>query len=340
MAKEIKLSDIAERAGVSVATVSMVLSGKGKISSLMSDKVIAIAEQLNYRRPGVVIDRRLDFRYVTILHSESDRFSWTFSYDLITGLEILLVEKGYYPLVIHMNDRWQAETIVAEIRANRSGAIFAVDYTDVRVVPKLERLEVPLIVVNNGSFQDRFSSVLADDIQGACEGASHLIAAGHRSIAYAEYERPKMPLVVNERRHGFRKAMDEAGLPVTEDLYIISRLEEPEELEKKIAALFKGPGRPTAILAHDDYCAACIIGSLGRLGLSVPRDVSIVAPGDVLDYSQPFLPRISTMRIDTELMTRMAVEIMLESITRQKREALVIKTKLRYMDRGSIRKIR
>ena len=75
------------------------------------------------------------------------------------------------------------------------------------------------------------------------------------------------------------------------------------------------------------------------MGLSVPYDVSVIAPGDVLDYGQPFLPRISTMRIDIELMSRMAVELMMTSIVRINRDALVIKTKLHYMDRGSIRAI-
>ncbi|MDA8410932.1 MAG: LacI family DNA-binding transcriptional regulator [Treponema sp.] len=339
MAKLVKLKDIAERAGVSIATVSMVLSGRGKISSEVSDRVLAISDQLEYRRPGSTADRRLAFRYVTILHSESYRYSWNFSYDLITRLESLLIEKGYYPLVIHLNEKWQVSTIIDEIRANRSGAIFSIDYSSETIIPELEDLGIPVIVINNACFQDKHSSVLADDVQGAYEGTRHLIEAGHRSIVFAEYEREDMPALVRERNFGFRQAMEEAGLPLPQELRIRCPLEDQAALERRIAEVFGQRQRPTAIFAHDDAYAACMISGLRKIGLGVPWDVSVIAPGDVLDYSQPFLPRISTMRIDIELMARMAVEIMMTSILRKERDPLVIKTKLHYMDRKSIRTI-
>lgn len=167
---------------------------------------------------------------------------------------------------------WQLATIVDEIKANRSGAIFTIDCATESAIPQLAGSGVPLIVINNANFQDLHSCVLADDVEGAREGTARLLAAGHRRIVFAEYERSVLPAIVRDR------------------------------------------------------------------GLGVPFDVSIVAPGDVLDYSQPFLPSISTMRIDIELMARMAVEIMMTSILRKGREPVVIKTKLHFIDRGSIRR--
>jgi DNA-binding LacI/PurR family transcriptional regulator len=334
-----KLKDIAERAGVSIATVSMALSGKGKISSDVCDRIIAIADELDYRRPGTTVDRRLDFRYVTILHSESYRYSWNFSYTFIEELESHLIKKGYYPLVIHMNEHWQAATIVNEIRTNHSGAVFSIDFSNRGVIPKLEELGLPIVVINNSSFQDRYHSVLADDIQGSWEGANRLIAAGHKSIVYAEFERPEMSCLVHDRYAGFRQAMEEAGIPLTEDLHMRLKINDEATLERRLSEIFRAKKRPTAIFAHDDYFAACIISGLRKLGLIVPYDVSIIAPGDVLDYSQPFLPRISTMKIDLPFMSRMAVDLMMACIAKQGGEPLVIKTKLHYVDRGSIRKV-
>lgn len=338
MAKTIKLSDIAKRAGVSVAAVSMALSGKGKISAEVCDRVASIAEELDYKKGGLGPGRRKDnFRYVTILHNESYTYSWNFSYALISGLETRLIQKGYYPLVIHMNQEWESDTIIEEIRASKSGAVFSIDYSNESLFPRLEEFGIPLIVVNNSLFQDRYCSVLADDIQGSYEGAMKLIERGHRRIAFLDYRRPTLPSVVRDRYFGFRKAADERGLAFPEEWRLTMDLENQEELERCLAAVFKGARRPTALFAHDDYFAACAIPALRKLGLSVPIDVSMIAPGDVLDYSQPFLPRISTMRIDIEFLVKTSVDLMLGCLAREGSEVLVLKTRLHYMDRGSIR---
>jgi LacI family transcriptional regulator len=336
--KKVGLKDIAERAGVSVATVSMALSRKGKISAEVCDRIESIAEELDYKKPGRHAGRQaVNFRYVTILHNESYTYSWNFSYSLISGLEARLIQRGYYPLVIHMNQEWEPDTIINEIRASKSGAVFSLGSSHEILFPRLEVLGIPLIVVNNSHYQDRYCSVLADDIQGAYEGALKLIERGHSRIAFLDYRRPTLPTVVRDRYFGFGKALDERGLGFPAEWRVTVALEDQEELERALASVFRGKSRPTALFAHDDYFAACAIPALRKLGLSVPYDVSLVAAGDVLDYSQPFLPRISTMRIDSEHIVKTAVELMMNCLSREGSEVLVLKTRLHYMDRGSIR---
>ncbi len=336
----VKLKDIAERAGVSIAAVSLALSGKGKISAEVCDRIISIAEELDYKKSGLYSERRkVSFRYVTILHNESYTYSWNFSYSLISGLEARLIQKGYYPLVIHMNQNWEPDTIIEEIRTSKSGAVFSIGFSSESLFPRLEEFGIPLIVVNNSHFQDRYCSVLADDLQGSYEGALKLVAQGHRRIAYLEYARPTLPSVVKDRFFGFRQALEEKGLDFPAEWRITAEIGDQAELEKSLASIFRLRGRPTAIFAHDDYFAACAIPALAKLGLSVPHDVSLIASGDVLDYSQPFLPRISTMRIDSELIIKTSVDLMMTCLSREGTEVLALKTRLHYMDRGSIRKI-
>jgi DNA-binding LacI/PurR family transcriptional regulator len=340
VAKTVKLRDIAERAGVSIAAVSLALSGKGKISAEVCDRIVSIAEELDYKKSSLHSERhRISFRYVTILHNESYSYSWNFSYALISGLEARLIQRGYYPLVIHMNQKWEPDTIIAEIRASKSGAVFSIGYSNESLFPRLEEFGIPLIVVNNSHFQDRYCSVLADDIQGTYEGALRFIENGHARIAYLEYRRPTLPTVVRDRWFGFQKALDERGIAFPDEWRITVAIEDQEELERGLAAVFRSARRPTALFAHDDYFAACAIPALRKLGLSVPFDVSLIAAGDVLDYSQPFLPRISTMRIDSELIVKTAVDLMMTCLSREGSEVLVLKTRLHFMDRGSIRRI-
>jgi DNA-binding LacI/PurR family transcriptional regulator len=148
-----------------------------------------------------------------------------------------------------------------------------------------------------------------------------------------------MTCLVHDRYAGFRQAMEEAGIPISEEFHMRVKINDEATLECRLSELFKSKKRPTAIFAHDDYFAACIIFGLRRLGLIVPYDVSIIAPGDVLDYSQPFLPRISTMKIDLDFMSRMTVELMMACLAKQDSAPLVIKTKLQFVDRGSIRPV-
>jgi len=340
VAKAVKLSDIATRAGVSVAAVSMALSGKGKISAELCDRIASIADELDYKQKGAGSElRRNNFRYVTILHSESYTYSWNFSYALISGLELRLVQKGYYPLVIHMNQEWEPDTIIEEIRASKSGAVFSIGYSHESLFPRLEEFGIPLIVVNNSLFQDMYCSVLADDIQGSYDGTLKLVEQGHERIAFLDYRRPTLPTVVKDRYYGFRKALEERALPFPEEWRITVSIQDQEELERRLAEVFRGGRRPTALFAHDDYFAACAIPALRKLGLSVPIDVSMIASGDVLDYTQPFLPRISTMRIDIEFLVKTSVDLMLSCLAREGAEVLVLKTRLHYMDRGSIGRV-
>jgi LacI family transcriptional regulator len=258
---------------------------------------------------------------------------------MVSGLESRLIQKGYYPLVIHMNQNWEPETIIEEIRTSKSGAVFSIGYSNESLFPRLEEFGIPLIVVNNSYFQDCYCSVLSDDIQGAYEGTLRLIDAGHSRIAFLEYRRPTLPTVMKERYFGFRRALEERGIKFPDEWRITVGIDEREELQRKLGMLFGAEDRPTALFAHDDYFAACAIPALGKIGLGVPRDVSLIAPGDVLDYTQSFLPQISTMRIDAELIVKTAVDLMLTCLLREGTEILSLKTRLHYMERGSIRDV-
>ncbi len=196
-----------------------------------------------------------------------------------------------------------------------------------------------VVVVNNGGFQDRFHSVCVDDFQGAYEGTLSLIALGHRSIAFVEYERPESPAVVADRFVGFRKALEEAKVSFTADQRITIPFMDAKRLEKKLAALFARDGKPTAIFAHDDYLGLFVIQALAGLGLGVPRDVSLVAPGDVLDYSLPLMPQITTMRIDTSLLGRIAANLMLDRLHGSDAGVHVLKVKEQLVRRASCRRL-
>ena len=110
-----------------------------------------------------------------------------------------------------------------------------------------------------------------------------------------------------------------------------------KRLKKRLEALFARAERPTAIFAHDDYLGLFVIAALRELGLEVPADVSLVAPGDVLDYSLPLMPQITTMRIDTSLLGKIAADLMLDRMKSADTGVHVLKVKEQLVQRASCR---
>jgi LacI family transcriptional regulator len=145
--------------------------------------------------------------------------------------------------------------------------------------------------------------------------------------------------VVADRFVGFRKALEENRLPFSPEQRITIPFMDEKRLARRLASLFGRPGRPTAVFAHDDYLGMYVVAALKGLGLSVPQDVSLLAPGDVLDYTLPFTPQITTMRINTSLLGRIAADLMLDRVKRGHEDVRVIKVKEQLVKRASCRKL-
>ncbi len=333
------LKSIAEACGVSTATVSMVLAGKGSISAEMTGLIKRTAEELGYKRKESRKDRGPSFKYVCIIQWEDAPYLWHFSQPFVLQLERILVSEGFRPIVIHKLPELNDLALYNEIKTARAGAVFSVHYVNPVLFDQLEEDGVPVILVNNSNFQDRYWSVLTDDIQGAYEGAKHLLDLGHRRIAYGEYKRSDTTSVVRDRYFGFKRALDDGNIPFPEERHITVDLSAPDAqaiLSKLLRRLILDrPDPVTALFLHDDYFGAIVHKALLDLGLRIPEDVSVLCPGDVMDYGEPFFPRLTTMQIDRPLMISISWDLLLNRLITETGKPKVIKTKMHLIDRGS-----
>jgi DNA-binding LacI/PurR family transcriptional regulator len=324
---------------VSLAAASLALSGKGRISAEVRARVRAAAAELSYRtgpgRPGTA-----GRAAVGILHAEDRAYEWNFVRPTLLELERGIHQGGCSPVLLPLPSRASAEEAVSLVLDAGVAAVFAIQYANADAFARMSERGLRLVVINNSGFQDKFHSVCVDDFQGAYEGARSLLALGHRTIAFVEYERPELPSLVADRFVGFRKALEERRAPFAADQRITIPFMDEGKLEQKLAALFsRRSGAPTAVFAHDDYLGLYVIKALRRLGLAVPADVSLVAPGDVLDYSLPVMPQITTMRIDTALLGRTAANLMLDRLHSEAKDVHVLKVKEQLVNRGSCRRL-
>ncbi len=334
-----KLQDVAAKAGVSLATASLTLSGKGRISEEVRARVQETAGALGYRVRGRDRLRDAAASAFAILHYEDHAYDWSFIRPTLLELEHALLQRGSFPVVLPVDSRSGHEQALRLVSAHGVAGLFSIHYASEELFAALESRGVNVVVINNSSFQDRFCSVCVDDFQGAYEGAMHLISLGHRSIAFVEYERPEALALVADRFVGFRKALEENHLPFSPEQRITIPFMDEKRLARKLAGLFGRQGRPTAVFAHDDYLGIYVIAALKQMGLGVPKDVSLLAPGDVVDYTLPFTPQISTMRINTSLLGRIAADLMLDRVKRGHEDVRVIKVKEQLVKRASCRRV-
>jgi DNA-binding LacI/PurR family transcriptional regulator len=334
----VRLQDVAKKAEVSVATVSLSLSGKGRISDAVRERVRSAADELGYRA-GRTPRPRLGEAPLGILHPEDRTYEWNFVRPTILELEHSLHDQGCAPILLPFNTSSDPELAVRLTLSSGVAGVFSIQVADPRIFSPLEERGLPVVVINSRHLQDRYPTVGVDDFRGAYEGAQYLLGLGHRSIAFVEYERPDAPAVVADRFIGFRKALDERHVSFSPEQRITIPFMDVKRLEKKLTALFGKPERPTAVFAHDDYLGLYVIDVLRKLSLSVPDDVSLIAPGDVLDYGLPVMPQITTMRIDTALLGRIAAGLMAERMKKSGSDAQGIRVKEQLMKRATCRAI-
>jgi len=338
------LKDVAFRAKVSTATASLVLSGKGKISEEVTTRVLQAASSLGYKKKLTPTKRLKESRSIAFLHLVYFPITWMFERGFIIQIEKSLRKKNYFPILINVSQHSTHQDIYDSIMQSGAKGVFSIHYGQSELFDALEKHGIPVVIINDSSYQDRFNSVLVDDFQGAYEGTLHLIRNGHTKINYIqfdeiEFDNVNLPNCYSDRFVGFKKALDENGLVFRESNKIKIESRDFAKTVNILKNLFIVLPSPTAFFIQDDHLASCVYAGLNQIGLKVPDDVSLVAPGDVLDYSLPFIPQISTMRIDSTMMAKLACDLMLNRIKKSTKELHVLKVKQHLIQRESVKRI-
>ena len=335
---KITLRDVALAAGVSMTAASMALSDSGRLSDETRERVRRSARELGYKAKTLAPLRMEEGPAVGILMSLDVEWAFIFHFirPIIEEIGSTLAVHGLTTILVPISRRDTAEDIYAKVQKSRVIAVAPLHYGNEILFEKLESAGIPVVLIMNSNFQDRFYSVCVDDYQGAYEGTCRLIRRGHRTIGYLDCVRQDLPQLLVDRFFGFRKAVEEYGLDFDDSLK--ARVE-PEDIAGLAGTLERmlsdNPGL-TALFALDDDLALRIVVALSTIGRRVPADLSLIAPGDVLDYELPHIPRICTMRIDTAYMGKIAAQMILNRIQHNPQEIHVLKVKQQLVRRGSV----
>jgi DNA-binding LacI/PurR family transcriptional regulator len=291
--------DVAERAGVSQSTVSLVFSGKGqgRVSEATQEHVRRCARELGYRPNVAAQALRLGAsRAVALLVPDITN---PFFSRVLRGAQRAARSAGYtVALVDTANDRrWEEQSFEA-LRAGPVDGylLFEVDPpgglgSDEHVV--LMEAEAP-----------RRPSVRFDAEAGAEAAFRHLVELGHKRVGHlaASFDAPTF----HRREAARRRVLGEAGL-------------DPDSLPRALTAIgieeahiAAGPlldERPTAVYCDDDLIAAGLYLAARERGIRLPRDLSVVGFDD-MDFARALEPALTTVVLDAELLGATAFELL------------------------------
>lgn len=271
--KPATIRDVAERANVSVASVSRVLTGAGPVTEATRKKVMEAVEALRYV-PHSGARSLSTSKTQTIGVILPDLYGEFFS-ELIRGMDVGARALGYHLIVSSSHD--DAEEASAAIRSMRGrvdGLIVLSPHLDAANLAANLAGRLPVLLMNGGAGAGR-PSIVVDNHGGAVQAVEHLVATGRRRIAHVSG--PTGNLEAEARLAGYLEAMARAGLPTK----VVEGTFDQASGHRAAAQLARAGERPDALFAGNDMMAVGALLALQEAGLAVPDDVAIVGFDDV-----------------------------------------------------------
>lgn len=327
--------DVAELAGVSQATVSLVLNGvsNARISKTTRRRVIEAAETLNYRRGKAHAVPEGRKRVIGLFLDEVS--TTPFAAQFLDGSrdEAALQDVTVATFCTRSDPALEQAAIDLLVSQKAIGVIYASLITRQVVVPEAFS-ELPLVLLNCYERKLRYASVVPGDIVGGYTATRALLRAGHRRIAHMAGEYLVDAAV--DREKGFRQAMAEWNIPVDETLVQPGGWTIRAGRERALA-LLSLPQPPTAIFCFNDRMAIGCYEAARKLGKSIPDDLSIMGY-DNEDLAANMDPPLSTIILPHDEMARWAVAELLDGYSNADQDERMQKVKIEceLIERNSI----
>lgn len=308
---KVKLKDIADKAGVSMMTVSRVMNNDPKVGKKTRDRILSIAQDMQYQ-PNVAA-RHLASSKSYFIGIICDFANASYVNKFLVGALRKCRTSGYHVLIDEANGEEQKalaalHDLVNVIRVD--GLILLPPISDNQaVISALKEANMPFVRISpniRGEEDEAISPYLCiDDFQAAFDITQALITSGHTNIAHIKGH-PKQD-VSTLRYEGYKSALKKHGLPENEAFVAQGLFTYKSGLEAA-DYLLSLPHRPDAIFAANDEMAAAVISVAHMKHLDVPADVSIVGFDDT-ELSTTVWPHISTIGQPLEQMAQVSIDI-------------------------------
>ncbi|HZL44387.1 MAG TPA: LacI family DNA-binding transcriptional regulator [Verrucomicrobiae bacterium] len=317
----VRLKDIAERASVSIMTVSKALRDEPDVSLATKLRLKELAQQMGYVPDCTA--QGLRTRTTKVFGLVLSSFTDPIFARVVLAIEERAHELGYDLLFMHtLNSTEREEACIRRLLSRRVDGIFIspvyrID-PEARIYQELLVRHTPAVLLGPpAKFCSHFLSVQVDDLLASYAATQHLLALGHKRIAFLCG--PAAAPWSQERLEGYRRALREAGMDVDDDL-VFQAGGTVEDGAKVAMQMLSESCDATAIQATNDMVAVGCANALLDQGIRIPEDLSIVGFGNILT-SKYFRVPLTTVRQPKFRLGIAAVEAMLQILRSQPAES-------------------
>lgn len=299
--------DVAREAGVSVATVSRVINGKGGVSKKLAAQVQDAMDKLHYHPSSLA--RSFRMQRTMLVGVIVPLIDHPFYSRLAMAIEQKLFSNGYRAIICNAEEDESRERAYIEmlLRQRVDGFIINSAALSTRYLDELEALGIPYVLIDRDLPEAECSKVFSDNAQGGFIGMEHLIQLGHRRIGLAGAPIHTEP--IQRRIQGARDALAAYGIE-TDPAYLVAGDTQLFDMGYQAARkLMQLKRPPTAIFSLTDVTAVGAIHALAELGLSVPGDVSVLGY-DNIPIATYMIPQLSTVEQPIMQMGETAVDLL------------------------------
>ena len=308
----VSMKDIAQRCGVSVATVSKALNGQLGIGEETRERVLSAAKEMGYTANVMARALKTNRSYnIGILFEDLQNSGFMHEYfaSMLNSFRAEAERSGYDITFINSDVGHSRSSYLQHAMHRRveGVAIICADFLD-PMVQELAYSDIPVVTLDHA--YDGRMAVLSDNMNGIEELVRFAYGRGHRRIAYIHGN----PTAVTEWRvRGFYRACEALGLAVPEEYVLSCEYHEPVSCREATKKLLELPQRPSCILFSDDYACIGGINAITEAGLRIPEDVSVVGY-DGIHLNRVISPRLTTWQQNSEELGRTAAARLIERI--------------------------
>ena len=322
----VTLADVAAASGVSVTTVSLVLTGRARelrISEEAERRVRSTAQDLGYRRNTLTSGPRAGLSQTIGFVSDTGASSGLAG-DMVKGAADAAYERGFMLFVGESGGDPAVERELVEAMRDRraDGIVFAAMYTRSVVLPDCLRHGPAVLLNTTSAVRSATPLVVSDEVRGGRSAARVLVEAGHDSGIHligagpGMYDVPPNSIAAVERLLGLHEVFRAAGVEVVSALRCPKWT--PEHGYDATRELLRRH-RPKALVCFNDRLAFGAYQALAEAGLSVPEDVSVIGFDDhpVASWMRP---RLTTVAMPHRELGARAVEVLVQLVERRGRD--------------------
>lgn len=316
----VSMKEIAERCGVSIATVSKALNGYSDIGKERKEEIKRVAREMGYFPNSSARALKTKRTYnLGILFADKSRSGLTHDYfaSIMESFKVTAEEHGYDITFTSSSLAGRNMSYYEHCRyRGLDGVVVACIDFYAPEVQELIRSDLPVVTIDH-IFDGRIS-IMSNNTKGMQDLMQYICQSGHRKIAYLHGMDSS---TTRARLSSFYRVLQEYQIEIPEEYVQVSGYRDTASAKRITNELLCLPDPPTCILYPDDFAAIGGINAIQEKGLRIPEDISI-AGYDGIVVSQVLQPRLTTLAQDTALIGKSAAEQLI-GLIEQPRTALI-----------------